>query len=98
MWYAGSTSCCSPFRWTKQRRRDCTSSMSDRGGNGTKFFTTTALLKKGQASPQPARRTAQLLSARSGELAACQQPLPSEQPSDDRWCRETVCSTDHGEC
>jgi len=30
--------CCSPFRGTRQRRRDCTSSMSHRGGNGTKSF------------------------------------------------------------
>jgi hypothetical protein len=51
---------------------------------------------KERKSPQSTtlERTAQLMSARPCEIAACQQLLPSEQSSDDPWCQATVCRCD----
>src|SRR2546421_6654124 len=51
--------------------------------------------EKEQTSPQPAPSTAEPLSARSGEIAACPQLLPSQPPSDDRRGRETGFSSAH---
>ena len=44
------------------------------------------------------REIVQFMRGSSSLIAVRQQLVPSEQPSDDRWCRETVCSSDHEKC
>src|SRR5713226_178621 len=52
-------------------------------------------LEEEKGEPKPVHRTAQLMSARSCEIAVRQRRVPIEQSSDDRWCQETVCGYDH---